>query len=92
MIVDIFLFMLYLTVLVMASPILALPNVSISSSVITAITDAGGYLKAIDEVVPISTVLTIFGLVLSIEAGVFVYKLIMWVIHRIPAQGGGSPN
>jgi len=92
MIVSLLLYLLYYTVLLFLSPLLALPDASLPSGLTSAISTAGGYITAIDPYFPLSTVLTVFGLVLSVEAGIFTYKFIMWIIHKIPTMGGGSPS
>jgi len=86
MIVTFFLNIIFAAVRVIATPILFLPNVSVESGLSTTIAEATAYLASINEFFPLNTTLIILGLVFSIEAIIIVYKLIMWVIRRIPTQ------
>jgi hypothetical protein len=71
-----------------------LPNASMPAMVNNAVYTISAYLSAVHGILPltISTLITVLGLMVSFELGLFVYKQIMWVIHRIPTQGGGSPG
>jgi hypothetical protein len=86
MITSILLSFVYAFVWAVTSPIRLLPDVSLSSGISTAITTAGQYITPLNTVIPISTLLTIFGLVIGIEGSIFLYKVIMWIVKRIPTQ------
>lgn len=61
-------------------------DVVLPSGITSAISTAGGYLSAFDFVIPVSSILTIFGLILVIEGAIILYKSIMWIIRRFPTQ------
>jgi len=61
------------------APIRALPAVSLNSSTTEAITNASSYIAIPASIFPVGTLLTIFGIILTVEATILVYKLIMWV-------------
>lgn len=80
------LYMIYGVVWLIVSPILLLPDVSISSGFSTALTTAISYISVFDSILPITTLFIIIGLIMGIEIAIAVYKIIMWVIRRIPTQ------
>lgn len=84
MITDIILNLLYWAIYLFTAPIRLLPNASIPSEIASAVSSIGGYLGAIDFIVPISTIIIILGLFIAIEFAIFSYKVIMWVIRKIP--------
>ena len=84
MILDILLRLAYCLILGVSAPIRLLPNASLPATLTAGIATSGTYIKAIDFIFPFSTFFTIFLLVLGIEAGILIYKLIMWVIRKIP--------
>jgi hypothetical protein len=75
---------IYLFIKALEYPIKSLPDVSLPSNIASAISSAGGYLASFDLIFPVSTFLTIFGLILTIEAAILVYKIVMWLIKKIP--------
>jgi len=48
----------------------------------------GGYLGILSPIVPISTLLTILGLVIFFELTVFAFKAFKWVFSHVPFIGG----
>jgi hypothetical protein len=69
---------------VFITPLFYLPNATIDPNIGTAITQAGAYLSILSAILPINTLLAIFAAYIVIEAAIFAYKLIMWVIKKIP--------
>lgn len=63
-----------------------LPDVSPISSIATAITIASNYLSGLDSFVPITLILAIFSVFLLYEGAYFSFKIIYWIIKRIPTQ------
>jgi hypothetical protein len=61
-----------------------LPDISLSDSISSSITTAGGYLSALNTIAPVSTLLAIIGLFLTIEGVILVIKIINWFIRKIP--------
>lgn len=86
MIISALLYIIYGFVYIVTSPLRLLPDATIPSDVMATITTANGYLSALNVIVPISTLLTILVTVLGIEAFIFSYKVIMWVLKRFPTQ------
>jgi hypothetical protein len=78
------LLIIYYFIQALEYPIKALPDVSLPSGIASAITSAGAYLSSFDLIFPVGTFLTIFGLMLTIEAAILVYKVVMWLIKKIP--------
>lgn len=74
----------YLFITALEYPIKALPDVSLPSNVLSAISSAGAYLSSFNLIFPVSTFLTILGVVISIEAAIVIYKIAMWIIKKIP--------
>lgn len=84
MISNFFLNTIYYLIYIILAPIRAFDDVVINSNITGAIGTAGDYLNAIDSVVPINTIIAVFGIFLVIETAVFVYKIVMWIIKKIP--------
>jgi hypothetical protein len=86
MIVGIIVNLIYGLVWLVLAPIRLLPDVSLPSDIAAAISTAGGYLYAVDFVLPVSSLLAIFALFLSIEGGILTWKGINWILRRLPTQ------
>lgn len=86
MIIDFILNFLYSIIDGLLSVIFNGADVVLPSGITSAISTAGGYLSAFDFIVPISSILTVFGLILTIEGAILIYKSIMWIIRRLPTQ------
>lgn len=84
MIPQIFLGMLYAVIYLLTSPLRLLNDVTIDSGITSAVIQAKSYLSIVDPLVPMSTLLIVFGSMLGIEIIIASYKLIMWVIKKIP--------
>ena len=65
-------------------PITGLDDVVLDSNISSALSTASGYLHALDQILPVSTILAILAIALAIEGSYLIYKLIMWVIKKIP--------
>jgi len=86
MLTTIFLYIIYLFVYVVTSPFRLLSDVAANSDIVGAFATASGYIHALDVFIPTSTLLTILFAVTAIEAYIFGYKGVMWLIRRIPTQ------
>ena len=73
---------MFLTILL--SPLTLFGDVTLPSSFATAITNTSGYYNSLNAILPVDTMLTILGLSLAIEGAYLTYKIIMWVIAKIP--------
>lgn len=69
-------------------PITFLTDASLSASVQATIGTAGAYVHKFDTFLPsTSTALyLLFGTLLVVELAIVTWKLIMWVIRRVPTQ------
>lgn len=86
MITQAFLFLIYGFVTAITYPLSILPDVTLNSGFGGAITAAGGYLAALNMIIPIDTLLNVFGIFIGYEIGYLTYKVVMWVIRRLPTQ------
>jgi len=69
---------------IVTAPLRALPDVSLPSGVTSALDSASGLLSSVDSFLPVDTMLTVLGSVLIIEALVVSYRIIVWVLTKIP--------
>lgn len=84
MISTFFLNVLYIVVFLATLPVRALPNVTLTPAVSNAISLASYYLSLFSAMFPVSDFITVFLLVLAIDAGIFVFKGVNWIIRKIP--------
>lgn len=84
MITTLFLNVFYTFLSFILSPILSQADVSVSSSVLNAVTNIQGFLTSAAPVFPITTLLSVLGIVITVEIGILVYKAIMWLVKKIP--------
>ena len=76
--------LIYFVLSIILTPLSLFGDVSLPSSFTTAITNAGGYYNSLNAILPMDTMITILGVSLAIEGAYLTYKLIMWVIQKIP--------
>lgn len=86
MISDAFLSFIYWIFYLLTTPLRAAADVSFPAALNSGISLASGYLTAVNEFLPVMTILSVLGAVFTIEASVFIYKCIMWVLKRFPTQ------
>jgi len=86
MITTFFLYVIYLFVYAVTSPFRIFSDVSIDSNIVQAFTTGGEYVNALSIFLPVATLLTVLGIVMTIEGGIFSYKGAMWLLKRIPTQ------
>jgi len=60
------------------------PTASLNDDIINSINTASGYLSGLNIVLPITTILSIVGLFLTIETILITIKIINWFIRKIP--------
>lgn len=87
MITTALLFVIYGIVWVVTAPIRALADVTLSSSFATSVTTAMTYASRLNHFLPLGTLLALIGIILTFEGGLVTYKVIMWIVRRVPAQG-----
>jgi hypothetical protein len=66
------------------SPLLLLPVASLSVNLTATLTQAGNYIALFDLFLPMGTLLTVFGIIVTIEGGYFAYKGVKWIYNKIP--------
>lgn len=84
MILSFLLYILYIFIWGITAPLRLLPNVSLPANITSAIASANSYLSAIDLIFPTGAFVTIFDVIIGIEILLFLYKIIMWTIRKIP--------
>ena len=84
MIITGLLSVIYVFILGITFPLRILSDVSLPTEITTAITSASGYYHSLNAILPIDTMLQILGVSLTFEGLYLLYKLIMWVIKKIP--------
>ena len=84
MISNTFLYIVYIILYGLLSPFRLLSDVSLPVGLTNAITTANGFLTALNGIIPVSTLLVIVSLVLTIEGFIFSFKLVSWIIRKIP--------
>lgn len=84
MIITTFIDMLFALITFLLIPITGLGDVVLNSEITDAITTTGGYLNSINAILPVDTMLEILAVGLAFELGYLIYKIIMWVIRKIP--------
>jgi len=75
---------IYAFIFAITSPLRLLDDVALNSNFATSIHTASGYYHSLNDILPIDTMLTILGISLLFEGLYLTYKLIMWVIKKIP--------
>jgi len=70
--------------IVLSGVFLALPDVAITGSFGAAVQTASGYLTSINLFFPVDTFITILQLVITIEIAVLTYRILMWVLKKLP--------
>ena len=84
MISSLILLLLFGVLVIVTAPLRLLPDVSLPVELTDAITTAGGHISSLNQVIPITTILIVLGIVLATEGFVFLYKSIKWVYNKIP--------
>lgn len=84
MITNFLLYILYLVIKVVISPITLLPNASLPVGLSSALTTASGYISAFNTMLPMTTILLVVSTILIVELAIFTFKMINWVIKKIP--------
>jgi hypothetical protein len=86
MITNAILELLYLILYAFTAPLRAFGDVVLPAAFAGAISTASTYISSLNEFLPITSVISVLSAVLVIEAAVFLYKTIMWVLKRFPTQ------
>ena len=84
MITNFLIFILHSVIEILLSPLSLLPDATIPPDLLTAISNASGYLTVFNSFVPVTTLLAVVSAVLVVEGFIIGYKVIMWLIKKIP--------
>ena len=68
----------------LVSPILLFSDVSLSPDFTTSIATASGYYHSLNSILPVDTMIQILGISLAFELAYLIFKVIMWVLKKIP--------
>lgn len=86
MITNGFLYLIFGIVWAITAPLRLLDDTSLPEGISSAIVSMGGYLTSTNQVLPVATIISVLGIILLVETSIFVYKVIMWLIRRLPTQ------
>ena len=84
MVITTILTILYYALYALLTPLRILPDAVLPDGISNAMGEAGHYLASVNVIVPVDTLLIILGAFITIEAGIFLYKTIMWLVKKIP--------
>lgn len=84
MITTIILDLLYAVIWIITAPLRAFSDVVLDPNIASAITTASSYIGGLSAVVPVGTMLAVFGIFLAVEVGILFFKGINWLIRKIP--------
>lgn len=87
MLVSVFLTLAYWLIKILLSPLLLLPNSTLSASFASAIISANGYFSALNAFVPTTTLVSVVILTVLIEGYIFTLKIINWLSKKVPVVG-----
>lgn len=86
MITTAFLYVIYGLVWTLVQAIALLPDVTINSGIGSAVVTASGYVSALNNFLPMTTILAMLTFFVGYETIYFGFKIIYWIIKRIPTQ------
>ena len=66
------------------TPLSSMADVVLNSSFASSLSTASGYYHSLNGILPVDTMIEILGVSLAFEGGYLIFKLIMWVIAKIP--------
>lgn len=84
MITTALLLILYGVISLLLTPISLLADVTLNGNFASSLTTASGYYHALNSILPVDTMLIIFGISLTFELAYLTFKVIMWVLAKIP--------
>lgn len=84
MIITAILNVVYTFITFVLSPLTLLGDVVLNSNFTSAINTASGYYHSLNVVLPVDTMITILGISVTIEISYLTFKLIMWIIKKVP--------
>lgn len=84
MITNAIIYMFYLLIYAISSPLRLLNDVVLPNNLADSITTANAYLVSLNFILPVDNLLITLGLILTIEGFIILYKSINWLIRKIP--------
>lgn len=86
MITSAIIYLVYGVVFVLTLPLRLLPDVSTPSVIATTVSSISGYLASGWSWLPLTltALLATWGIYLTVEAAIFLFKGFMWIIKKIP--------
>lgn len=85
MISNFFIYIVYIFIFAITSVFRLAPDVSLPFGLTASISTASEYVSSLDAFFPVHELVTVLiGVFLVYESAYFAYKLIMWVIRKIP--------
>jgi len=84
MIFNILISGLFAVLYALTYPIRLLPDVTLPSGVTSALASASGLLSSVDAFLPVDTMLQVLAAIIVIEVIVVGYRVIVWVLTKIP--------
>lgn len=84
MIFNILISGLFAALYAITSPLRILPDVSLPSGVTSALSSASGLLSSVDAFLPVDTMLSVLAAIIAVEVIVVGYRIIIFVITKIP--------
>ena len=76
--------LMYFLIWLFISPLRAFSDVVLDSNISQSISTASTYLGGLNAVVPVGTMLAVFGVFLAVEIAILFWKGINWLIRKIP--------
>jgi len=58
------------------------------TDVTSAFTTFAGYVQILDTLLPIDTLATVLGIIISVDIAIFTFKTLKWLISHLPVIGG----
>jgi hypothetical protein len=86
MITTIFMTIVWGALVVITLPLQLLPNAALPAQIGASFSELGGYISPLSAILPVATIFAIFGVFLGIELGIVSFRIILWLIRRIPTQ------
>jgi len=64
------------------------PSTGFGTEFHDAMETIGGYIDIFTPLIPTSTLVSLIGIVMGVEIGIFGFKTVKWIISHIPYVGG----
>lgn len=80
------LFLLYWILMLITLPLRVLPDATLPAEFTGTIATGASYIMFMEDLVPMQNILQYLGLIVLFEVGILSWKLINWVLRRIPGQ------